>query len=166
MIQMAGRYFVLQIQPKKSILILLIIIKQSIVFGIRELTFIEMERFCPNKTFSPPIIDEPQNFSSNYEIRTYLSACYYLDSNYQWQSEGLLVRFLDIVVISNFCLGWTIDKSLSNTMFVYTFNKDFLVLFSIYHLQLVIRRKLTHICNMECVCIRFRKNHSVITLSK
>ncbi len=84
-----------------------------------------MERFCPNKTFSPPIIDEPQNFSSNYETRIYLSACYYLNSNYQWQSDGLLVRFLDIVVISNFYSGWSIDKSLSNTMFVYIFNKIF-----------------------------------------
>jgi hypothetical protein len=71
---------------------------QSVIVGIRELSVIEMERFCLEKTFNPPIIDEPQVFSSNYEIRTYLSACYYLDSNYQWQSDGLLVRFLDSIL--------------------------------------------------------------------
>ncbi|CAF4190046.1 unnamed protein product, partial [Rotaria socialis] len=40
---------------------------------------------------TPPITDQPFNFSSDYELRTFTSACYYLDSNNNWQSDGLLV---------------------------------------------------------------------------
>ena len=65
----------------------------SIIYGIRELTLIEMEQFCFDKTFSEhrPIIDEPAMFSSNYEILIYQSGCFYLDSNHHWQSHGLVV---------------------------------------------------------------------------
>jgi hypothetical protein len=68
----------------------------SIVYGIRELNLKEMNYYCSNTTFNenPPITDEPLNFSSNYELRSYLSGCFYLDSNNNWQSDGLLVDFL------------------------------------------------------------------------
>ncbi len=40
----------------------------------------------------PVIFDETFNFSSDYEVRTYASSCYYLDSNNKWQSDGLRVN--------------------------------------------------------------------------
>lgn len=68
---------------------------ESIVFGLRELTSIEFERFCSNNSTptSPPTSDNAFNFSANYEIRLYTSGCYYLDLNNNWQSDGLLVSF-------------------------------------------------------------------------
>ncbi len=113
---------------------------QSVIFGLRELNSSEIEHFCSNISSNNglPISTEPFNFSSNYELRTYTSGCYYLDSNNNWQSDGLLVSS-DIVSFKNFfsiksvsktkfrtssfesveCIlhsGWTSDKSLSNTM--------------------------------------------------
>jgi hypothetical protein len=38
-----------------------------------------------------PISDQSSNFTSNYELRVYTSGCYYLDSNNNYQSDGLLV---------------------------------------------------------------------------
>lgn len=70
---------------------------QSIIYGIRELNLNETIEFCFNNTFhheNPPIINESFQFSSNYEIRIYQSACFYLDSNNKWQSDGLLVNIL------------------------------------------------------------------------
>jgi len=43
---------------------------------------------------SPPITNERFNFTSNYELRIYTSGCYYLDSNNNWQSDGLLVSLI------------------------------------------------------------------------
>jgi hypothetical protein len=66
----------------------------SIIFGIRELTRKEIEIFCGKKEIlNPPIIDKPLNFSSNYEIWTYLSTCFYLGENNHWHSDGLLASF-------------------------------------------------------------------------
>jgi hypothetical protein len=65
-----------------------------VVFGLRELNESEMLDFCSNisKNSRHPItFDEPFNFSSAYEIRTYTSGCYYLDSENNWQSDGLRV---------------------------------------------------------------------------
>jgi hypothetical protein len=62
----------------------------SIIFGLRELNITEMENYClNNKSLIFP--NTSFNFSSNYELRIYTSACYYLDSNYNWQSDGLTV---------------------------------------------------------------------------
>ena len=68
---------------------------RSVIFGIRELNATEIDDFCSNYSFinSPPISNELYNFTSNYELRTYASGCYYLDSNNNWQSDGLLVSF-------------------------------------------------------------------------
>jgi hypothetical protein len=68
---------------------------QSVIFGIRELNAKEIDYFCSNYSLisGPPISNNPNNFSSNYELRTYTSGCYYLDSNNNWQSDGLLVSF-------------------------------------------------------------------------
>jgi hypothetical protein len=63
-----------------------------VIFGLRELNATEIDDFCSNQSINnPPISDQPFNFSSNYELRTYTSGCYYLDSNNQWQSDGLIV---------------------------------------------------------------------------
>ncbi|CAF4809049.1 unnamed protein product [Rotaria socialis] len=59
-----------------------------VIIGFRELNTTEI---CSNKSSTPPITDQPFNFSSDYELRTFTSACYYLDSNNNWQSDGLLV---------------------------------------------------------------------------
>ncbi len=55
-----------------------------------------MEIFFGNKTLNLPITDEIVRFSSDYEIRTYSSACFYLDQNDKWQSNGLLASFCTI----------------------------------------------------------------------
>ena len=56
---------------------------QSLVFGLRELNSSD----CLNL----PIISQPYNFTSNYQLRVYSSGCYYLDENNQWQGDGLTV---------------------------------------------------------------------------
>ncbi|CAF1385787.1 unnamed protein product [Adineta ricciae] len=62
----------------------------SIIYGIRELTFEEMNIYCSDKKFYQNL-DQPRRFSSDYEIRLYQSSCLYLDSNNIWKSNGLLV---------------------------------------------------------------------------
>ena len=66
---------------------------QSVIFGMRELTANESRVLCRNASaiVDPPIFDEPFNFTANYKLRTYLSGCYYLDDNKQWQCDGLKV---------------------------------------------------------------------------
>jgi polycystin 1L2 len=66
---------------------------QSVIFGLRELNSTEMDQFCSNLSsiLNLPILDQPFNFTANYELRTYTSGCYYLDNNNNWQSDGLLV---------------------------------------------------------------------------
>lgn len=65
----------------------------SIIFGIRQLNTEEMKKFCGNDVFVRPILTEPFHFTSDYQLRLYQSACFYLDENNQWQSNGLLVGF-------------------------------------------------------------------------
>jgi hypothetical protein len=64
---------------------------QSIIFGIRELSDNEIERFCETKPSDPPITENIVPFLSDYEIRSYLSACFYLNENNQWKSDELIV---------------------------------------------------------------------------
>ena len=51
------------------------------IFGLRELPS------CSNTSIS----DERAQFSSNYELRLFTSACYYLNDQNEWQSDGLTV---------------------------------------------------------------------------
>ncbi|CAF0795704.1 unnamed protein product [Adineta steineri] len=69
---------------------------QSFIFGLRELNSTEIDEFCSNQSIinNPPISDKPFNFTSNYQVRTYISGCYYFDSDNNWQSDGLLVGSL------------------------------------------------------------------------
>ena len=67
---------------------------QSLVFGLRELNSSEIEIYCSNSSqsqLSPPIANQSFNFTSNYQLRVYSSGCYFLDTNNQWQDQGLRV---------------------------------------------------------------------------
>jgi len=66
---------------------------QSIIFGLRELNSTEFNISCLNQSINtPPISNQPFNFTSNYQLRTYSSCCYYLDENNIWQTNGLIVK--------------------------------------------------------------------------
>lgn len=67
----------------------------SIVYGIRQLDLTADNRFCSNKALHPSLFihdDQPVQFTADYLLRIYQSGCFYLDSHYQWQSDGLIVR--------------------------------------------------------------------------
>lgn len=66
---------------------------QALVVGLRQLTSNETTQGCSSaSTNGPPITNNRVNFTSNYELRTYISGCYYLNSNNQWRADGLTVR--------------------------------------------------------------------------
>ncbi len=69
---------------------------QSIVFGLRELNSTEIIDLCSITSINsnPPITNQRLNFTSDYELRIYTSGCYYLDTNNNWQSDGLRVRLV------------------------------------------------------------------------
>jgi hypothetical protein len=73
---------------------------QSIIFGLRQLNPKEIEDFCLNVlTKNFPIIDSLLNFTS---------ACYYLDKNNYWKSDGLWGKYLFLFYLKNiFNLGWS-----------------------------------------------------------
>ncbi|CAF1374537.1 unnamed protein product [Adineta ricciae] len=53
----------------------------------------EMNEYCSNKTLYPKL-NQSRKFTSDYQIRLYQSACFYLDSDNNWQSDGLVVGSL------------------------------------------------------------------------
>ena len=59
-----------------------------------------MIEFCSNNSSNNtyPITDEKFHFTSNYELRIYTSGCYYLDSNNNWKSDGLVVSVFQISI--------------------------------------------------------------------
>jgi hypothetical protein len=71
------------------------------MFGIRELSLAESSTYCSNGSSvtnsTPPINDQSVNFTSNYHIRAYTSACYYLDKNSYWDTDGIVVSRIDIL---------------------------------------------------------------------
>ena len=71
----------------------------SIIFGIRQLNEVEMNRFCGNDVFLRPTLTEPFHFTSDYQLRLYQSACFYLDEYNQWQSDGLLVSLFEKIFL-------------------------------------------------------------------
>jgi hypothetical protein len=97
---------------------------QWIIFGIRELNNIELEMYCSNKSINPPITDQPFNFSANYELRMFTSGCYYLDSNRNWQSDGLLVSLCfspeNMKNLLFRLLGQPFNQLYSNSMFFHS----------------------------------------------
>ena len=65
---------------------------QSVIFGLRELNATETANACSNSSFNtPPVVDTSFNFTADYELRVFISGCYYLDENNSWQADGLLV---------------------------------------------------------------------------
>ena len=70
----------------------------SIIFGVRQLNSNETSTACP--LHSPPsmmmmmMFNERASFTSNYGLRLSTSACYYLDLNHQWRSDGMRVSLL------------------------------------------------------------------------
>jgi hypothetical protein len=68
----------------------------SAMFGIRELNQTELTAYCPNNssvgTSTVPVTDRLLNFTANYRIRVYTSGCYYLDTDSNWRSDGVVVR--------------------------------------------------------------------------
>ena len=79
---------------------------QTVTFAIRELNTQEVDQYCQNKTMDLFIVKSPMKFSTNYEIRSYLSACFYLNQQNTWQSDGLLVCFFlkNILIIFMYML--------------------------------------------------------------
>ncbi|UJR10866.1 hypothetical protein I4U23_015053 [Adineta vaga] len=67
---------------------------ESVIFGIRELNSTEFEMYCVNTSKNILINNRLLNFTSNYAVRIFTSGCYYLDSNNNWQSDGLTVGSL------------------------------------------------------------------------
>ncbi|CAF1416666.1 unnamed protein product [Rotaria sordida] len=108
---------------------------QSLIFGLRELNSTEIFQFCLENSsiINPPITNQPFYFTSNYELRIYTSACYYLDKNNQWKSDGLIVGPLtnhyQIQCFSNhltsFAGGFIILPAPINWNYVFT-NADFM----------------------------------------
>ena len=71
---------------------------QSLIFGLRELNSTEMNDYCSNQSIvnSPPIWNDPFKFISNYQLRVYTSGCFYLNSDNNWQSDGMVVSVVSI----------------------------------------------------------------------
>ena len=66
----------------------------SVIFGLRELNSSEKSQFCSNlspMSKDPPLPNEQFNFTFDYELRLFTSACFYLDDNQQWKSDRLTV---------------------------------------------------------------------------
>ncbi|CAF3751894.1 unnamed protein product, partial [Rotaria sp. Silwood1] len=107
---------------------------QSLIFGLRELNSEELIEFCSNSSYvNPPITDEKFNFTSNYELRIYTSGCYYLDSNNNWKSDGLIVGSLTnhyetecfTTHLTTFAGGFIVLPSPINWSYVFA-NADFM----------------------------------------
>ena len=63
-------------------------------FWFTRIKFNRNDNVCSNSSINnPPITNQRFNFTSNYELRIYTSGCYYLDSNNNWQSDGLCKFF-------------------------------------------------------------------------
>lgn len=72
----------------------------SVIIGIRELKSEELAQFSL-ETDVLPTFDEFYHFTNNYELRVYMSGCYYLDEDNEWRSNGLIVRS---PCLKNLCL--------------------------------------------------------------
>ena len=68
--------------------------KGFVGYGIRELSFDEMDIYCEKKakniSIAFPQIDNQVNFTSDFLIRAYSSGCYFYDTNTgKWNSDGM-----------------------------------------------------------------------------
>jgi hypothetical protein len=80
----------------------------SLVFGMRELNASESDEHCNGGGggggVDMPIFDTAMVFSANFELRSYLSGCYYLDAKKVWRWDGLLVSVWMLEDIDDACL--------------------------------------------------------------
>ena len=109
-----------------------------------------MNYSCSNQSINtPPITDKSFNFTSNYQLRIYTSGCYYLDSNNNWQSDGLIVGSLTnhnetecfSTHLTTFAGGFLVLPSPINWNYVFV-NADFIKNKTIY-------------LTVICVCILY-----------
>ena len=86
---------------------------QSLVFGFRQLTTEEREESCrTNDSVIPAMKNKQATFTSNYRLRIFTSACFYLDEKNQWRSDGLVVRLLFSLPSLSLSLHRTFDHHL------------------------------------------------------
>ena len=71
--------------------------RRSIIFGLREMNADAVADQCTNTsaTLHPPVIVSSSNFTSDYELQVFTSACHYLDAQNNWKSDGVWVRLRD-----------------------------------------------------------------------
>ena len=63
---------------------------EYLIFGLRELTLSERAIYCSNRSLTkPPVIKEQSEFTADYQIRVFISGCYYLDKHNYWRVRGL-----------------------------------------------------------------------------
>jgi hypothetical protein len=70
---------------------------QSVIVGLRELDVTDASSLCSTGASDPPRSDQPFHFTANYQLRAYVSGCYYLDAESHWRSDGLLVSVLFVL---------------------------------------------------------------------
>jgi hypothetical protein len=81
-------------------------------YGVRELDSGEYQKYCVNQqsTTQAPVTGNTTNFTANFEIRTYSSGCYYLDSaTGAWISNGLIIQS-DTTLEATHCKSPTLPK--------------------------------------------------------
>ena len=67
---------------------------RSVILGVRELEDDEIQQWCVEKTqfhLATLHFESPASLISGYQIRAYLSACYFLDKQGHWKANGLKV---------------------------------------------------------------------------
>ena len=71
------------------------------------------------------IINRKSLSTSNYRLRIDTSGYYYLDKNYNWRSDGLLVSVFTFSIRNKEYrwkfIGWNKNESLRNSMFFNSF---------------------------------------------
>jgi hypothetical protein len=70
--------------------------KTTLSYGLRELSTSEYQTFCISSipAYQPPVSSSEVNkFTADFEIRSFSSGCYYLDSTTgMWLSDGLFIQ--------------------------------------------------------------------------
>ncbi len=85
----------------------------TLSYGLRELDLTEYQKYCVDSisTAQPPVASSDlTNFTADFEIRSYSSGCYYLDSaSGKWISDGLIIQS-DTTLEATHCKAPTLPK--------------------------------------------------------
>jgi hypothetical protein len=84
----------------------------SFSYGLRELNASEYQTYCVSQQTASqaPVASNSTNFTANFEIRTFSSGCYYLDSaTGNWISDGLIIQS-DTTLDATHCKSPTLPK--------------------------------------------------------